>query len=259
MMHEVPFKKTYAPGSHLGRLPRDPERVAMEVIPSLAKAIINRRSARLAVMWPDQPKTLKSDAACAERRRFLASPHMEPLAKYVIGLRAQGRGAVPDFDPLDGGTNATLMLVLQNPGPKAVASGFISRDNNDQTAANTFHLLREAHVPRDRTTLWNIVPWFSGLSVRDADLDDGAAELQGALQLLPHLKAIVFVGLKAQRGASRVRLPDGVRMFSSYHPGPKVMARHPDYRALILEQFRLAWDTAGLRSSMSLPGRAGPV
>jgi hypothetical protein len=138
-------------------------------------------------MWPDKPKCLRSDAAYAERRRLLVSPHMEPLVKYVDDLRVRGRGAVPDFDPLDGGTNATLLLVLQNPGPKAVASGFISRDNNDETAANTFYLLREADVPRDRTALWNIVPWFSGLSVRDADLDDGAAELDGALQLLPHL------------------------------------------------------------------------
>jgi hypothetical protein len=195
-------------------------------------------------MWPDQPKSLRSDAACTERRRFLASPHMEPLANYVIGLRVGGRGAVPDFDPLDAGTNATLLLVLQNPGPKAVASGFISRDNNDQTAANIFHLFREADVPRNQTALWNIVPWFSGLSVTDTDLDDGAVALEGALQLLPHLKAIVFVGLKAQRGASRVRLPHDLRTFSSYHPGPKVMARHPNYRALILEQLRLAWNTA---------------
>jgi hypothetical protein len=201
----------------------------------------------LAVMSLDEPKSLKSKAACAERRRFLASPHMEPLTKYVTGLRKRcrvaGRGAVPDFDPLDGGTNARLLLVLQNPGPKAIESGFISRDNNDQTAANTFHLLREAAVPRDQTALWNIVPWVPERSMTDTDLNDGAAELERVIQLLPHLRAIVFVGLKAQLGAGRVRLPHGLRTFSSYHPGPKVMASYPEYRALILREFRRAWDT----------------
>jgi hypothetical protein len=46
--------------------------------------------------------------------------------------------AIPYFDPLDGGVGASVLFLLEAPGPRAVASGFISRDNPDETAKN-FH------------------------------------------------------------------------------------------------------------------------
>jgi hypothetical protein len=202
-------------------------------------------------MWPDQPKSLRSEDARDERRRYLACPHMEELTKYVKGLRARvrarRRGTVQDFDPFDGGTNATLLVVLQNPGRGARDSGFISRDNDDRTAPTLFDLLGKTGVTRrDRTALWNIVPWFSELPI-DADLDDGARELEQVIQRLPHLRAIVFLGCKIEPAARRVRLPRGVRAFFSVHPSPKTAITYPNYRDLILEKLRLASRYRGLR------------
>ncbi len=36
---------------------------------------------------------------------------------------------IPFFDPLDGDVNARCLFVAEAPGPRAVLSGFVSRDN----------------------------------------------------------------------------------------------------------------------------------
>jgi len=57
-------------------------------------------------------------------------------------------------------------------------TGFISRNNPDETAKNFFQLNAEAKVPRKRTVTWNIVPWYIGDSrniraVKRTDLEQG--------------------------------------------------------------------------------------
>ena len=88
----------------------------------------------------DLPSPLRDPALRLQRRALLALPHMAPLAAYVAGLRRPGI-EVPDFDPLDGGTEARVLFLLEKPGPQAAPSrtvredaGFISRDNGGGTA-----------------------------------------------------------------------------------------------------------------------------
>jgi hypothetical protein len=51
--------------------------------------------------------------------------------------RIRKRGLqVPNVDPNDGGIGATVLLLLESPGPRAVASSFVSRDNPDASARN---------------------------------------------------------------------------------------------------------------------------
>jgi len=51
-----------------------------------------------------------------------------------------------------------------------MSSGFISRDNPDPSARNFRALLAGAGIPREKTVLWNIVPWYigSGVKIRPA-------------------------------------------------------------------------------------------
>jgi uracil-DNA glycosylase len=100
---------------------------------------------------PLQPESKKSiyslhDADEQERRRaLLQEAHIAPLTEYVTYLRTSSEDSrkIPDFDPLDGGTKASVLFLLEAPGRKAVASGFISRDNPDPTARNMTQLLIE--------------------------------------------------------------------------------------------------------------------
>ncbi len=113
---------------------------------------------------PVLPRSLGDTDERTRRRAALARPHVAPLTAFVQQLRAERGQAygIPDFDPADGGTSAELLYLLEAPGPKALVSGFISRDNPDETAKNFFLLNHEAGLERTRTVIWNIVPWYIG-------------------------------------------------------------------------------------------------
>ena len=197
---------------------------------------------------PDRLKLLADPAARAARRTQLSEPHVAPLTAFVAKLRNEvpPEFAIPDFDPWDGGTNAELLYLLEAPGANAVRSGFISRDNPDETAKNFFELNRAAGIPRERTAIWNIVPWYIGSGVRiraanRADIDAGIPSLTRVLSLLPKLRAGVLVGRKAERAASLVsKLRPELKVFRSPHPSPLFINNAPGNRERILNVLREA-------------------
>ena len=132
----------------------------------------------------DHPKSLKDPRERAERISELRAPHIAPLADFVAQLRQEvgAEAAIPDFDPWDGGIDAEILFLLEAPGANAVKSGFISRNNNDQSAKNFHEISAEAGIPRTRTITWNIVPWYigSGTKIRPANGGDIAS---GSLSL----------------------------------------------------------------------------
>jgi uracil-DNA glycosylase len=196
----------------------------------------------------DVPKLLADPAARAARRERLAEPHVAPLTAYVAALRREAGpdAAIPDFDPLDGGTMAELLYLLEAPGAKAVHSGFISRNNPDETAKNFFELNREAGIPRDRTVTWNIVPWYIGTGTRiraadRSDIEAGLPALKSLLGLLPKLKVVVLIGRKAESAADLVsQLRPGLRVFRAPHPSPLFVNNAPGNRGRILSVLREA-------------------
>ena len=84
---------------------------------------------------------------------MLKLPHVAPLTEYVRELREEDFGDVPYFDPMDGGTKAAFLFLLEKPGPMASSSGFISRNNNDPTAMITYNFMKEAGIDRATTCL----------------------------------------------------------------------------------------------------------
>src|SRR6476646_8560373 len=95
--------------------------------------------------FTDRPKLLADSAACTARKAQLHEPHIAPLTAFVEKLRAQvGTGvSIPNFDPWDGGIDAEILYLLEAPGPKAVLTGFVSRNNPDESAKNFFELNAE--------------------------------------------------------------------------------------------------------------------
>ena len=176
------------------------------------------------------PRALRDPAEAARRRAMLGAPHMAPLAAFAEGLR--GAGEVPDADPLDGGTGARLLLLLEKPGPRTSqargGSGFVSADNDDPTAEAGWRFARAAGIERRDRVIWNTVPWWNGtIRFTTAERHAGVAELPAFLALLPRLEVVVMVGRQAQRarGALEGR---GLALFASAHPSPQVRAANPD-------------------------------
>ena len=84
---------------------------------------------------------------------------------------------------------AELLLLMEAPGPNAVPTGFVSRNNRPPTAGNQGNLcglLLDAGIDRGLTALWNVVPWYIGTGERihpatGADVAAGAAHLGPSL------------------------------------------------------------------------------
>jgi hypothetical protein len=176
----------------------------------------------------DKPKSLRNPLAIQSRLAGIFDPHISPLTKFVETIRKETglNKEIPYFDPLDGGINAKCLFLFEAPGPRAVVSGFISRNNPDGTAKNFFELNHQAGLPRELTISWNIVPWYigTGSKIRPAnkkDIEQGKEYLFRLLSLLPHLKVIVLSGRKAQKAETLMKETGlSITLMKMPHPSP---------------------------------------
>ena len=174
---------------------------------------------------PLAPRALRDPTEAARRRTMLGAPHAAPLAAEAERLRTVGGpdAVVPDVDPIDGGTGARILFLLEKPGPRA-AEGFVSQDNDDQTAEASWRFMRAAGLARRDVVIWNTAPWWNGtIKFTAAERARGLAELPAMLGLLPRLRTAVMVGRQAQRAAPLLEAR-GLELFSSAHPSPQVRA-----------------------------------
>jgi len=175
---------------------------------------------------------------------------LNALDLFVDRVRAQWPDRkVPAFDPKDGGAAAKVLFLLEAPGPRAVKSGLISRNNPDQTARAFNELLAEASIFPAETLLWNVVPWYIGnpeltkiRPARVADLKQAEPHLAELLGLLQALRAVVLVGRKARHKSVRTlieRKAGGrIEVFECYHPSPLVLNGRPHNRTKILDELK---------------------
>jgi uracil-DNA glycosylase len=201
-------------------------------------AVLHRSDTATDDTAANQPYALES-ATERERRAGLArEPHILPLSDYLIQVREKrGEGYdLPAFDPCDGGIRARALFLLEAPGPKAVGSAFISRNNPDPTARNFCELLAESGIPRQDTLIWNIVPWYVGdgqgriRAVTRKDILEALPFLNGLLALLPNLRVIVLVGQKAQSAATDIRTRTHIPFVTMPHPSARVFNVWPEKR-----------------------------
>lgn len=175
---------------------------------------------------------------------MLGLVHIVPLTAFVSNLRQRPSVEVPDFDPLDGGIDASMLFLFEKPGPMTArdtsgmraGSGFISRDNDDQTAEATFNFMNQAGIPRKCTVTWNVVPWWNGTrKITAPELREGADLVRDLIALLPRLRVVVLVGKKAARARPHLETKN-LALFASAHPSPLVRASSPDrWKAIPME------------------------
>jgi uracil-DNA glycosylase len=141
-----------------------------------------------------------------------------------------------------------------------VESGFVSRNNPDETAKSFMLLNEAAGIARSRTVVWNIVPWYigSGQRIRPAtgkDIDEGWPYVVRLLDLLPRVAVAVLVGRKAQRARRHfVALRPDVAVFDCPHPSPLFVNRLPANREVVVEALRAV--AAALPGRLYAPGAA---
>ncbi|WP_084068835.1 uracil-DNA glycosylase [Paraburkholderia heleia] len=192
-------------------------------------------------------KCLRDPAAVESRRAMLTQSHMRPLVEYVQDLRSKAGNEwyFPDMDPLDGGIHADILVLMEKPGRmtnpngQRIGSGFISRDNNDETAAATSRFFEQAGVSRSRTLLWNAVPgWNRTRDLTRAEEKEGRAEVLNLIELLPKLETIILVGKTAHKAEEII--PKWIRVIKSMHPSPINRGINREAWLRIPEQWALA-------------------
>lgn len=206
---------------------------------------------------PAAPKALADPAELARRRSLARGRHVAPLKPLLDAIRAR-HGEVPDPDPLDGGTEARLLLLLETPGPRIRRTGFVSRDNPAETAANLFRALQAAGIARRDTLIWNAVPWVihpEGALNRTPtrpEIAAGLTHLAPLLHGLPVLRVVVLAGRVAGMaepllGTLRPTLP----VLRMPHPSPTYLCTSPAHPLRIAAVLR---EAAGHLAAA--PGRA---
>ena len=169
---------------------------------------------------------------CAQLREH----HVAPLTEFVRRLRCEHpERFVPWFDPDEAGVCARILILLEAPGRKAMrehgGSGFVSSDNDDQTAENMWRLLRDAEVERTREVVtWNAVPWYLGDGQRIAaaqsrDLEESRQALRDLLDLLPRVRVVVLLGKKTAKAWTDARVARELHMFEGA-PHPSHLGLH---------------------------------
>jgi uracil-DNA glycosylase len=167
------------------------------------------------------------------RQSLLGEDHVAPLVAYAAQLAERTGRAVPAFDPLDGGVNARLLILLETPGPRVLGTGFVSRDNPSGTAANMFRFLTNAGIARADTVIWNIVPWLiQTLGERNRnpsrlEVAEGLAHLPDFLDLLPRLELAVLAGRKAEAALGLLEARE-IPCLTMPHPSPTYVCTSPD-------------------------------
>jgi len=191
--------------------------------------------------YSDRVRSLQYQSEINERMALLHEPYMKPLTEFVEELRRK-KGSqfyIPYFDPCDGGVNARLLIVAEAPGPKVKNSGFVSRNNHDDTAENTNRVLHKAGLKREDTLLWNIVPWYIGSDARireprKKELIEGMDYILQLCGLLHNLKAIVLLGANA-REAFNAKAPElNVKIFDAPHPSAQNLNLDKDAERVII-------------------------
>ncbi len=183
--------------------------------------------------------TLADPAVLAERIAARDRTEMQALNRFAASLRER-HGVVPDFDPLDGGPAARLLLVLETPGPGTAPMRFVSRDNLTGTAANLRRFLDAAGIARRDSVIWNAVPWIIHASharnrpPRRAEKTLGLVELPPLLQLLPRLAVVVLAGRVAADAEPLIATArPGLPVLLMPHPSPTIVCTSPAIPASI--------------------------
>ncbi|MBO1020059.1 uracil-DNA glycosylase [Methylobacterium sp. SD274] len=212
---------------------------------------------------PTRPRSLADPEQVAIRRSLLEADRFIPLRRLARSIAIERSAEVPDPDPLDGGTEAQLLLLLETPGPGIGRTGFVSRDNPTGTAANLFRFMAEVGIARRESLIWNAVPWVIhapgavNRAPRKAEIATATTYLAPLIELLPALEVVVLAGRVA--GLSREtlrRLRPAIPLIAVPHPSPTYVCTSPEVaQRIALGLSEAAAILRGISSSPTQEGR----
>jgi hypothetical protein len=165
----------------------------------------------------------------AIRLRHWCDPHVRRLNEYVAANHISVK-SMPYFDPLDGGSEAQVLILLESPTRSGPCPRFASRDNRGPTQVNLKQCLEQSGLPREDSVLWNAYPWLpekfgAHRTLPIASITKGLRALPCVLKMLPNIKIAVLAGSLAQQAAPVIRrYISCIKIIETFHPSPKSLS-----------------------------------
>jgi Holliday junction resolvase RusA-like endonuclease len=183
-------------------------------------------------------RRMREPAYRAEQWRDRYATHIEPINRLVDELGAQAAAGRPPYvAPMYRGVHAPVLAILRDPGPMAAGvqgSGFLSVENDDQTAERQCGFFAEAGIDPADVVPWNAYPWYINDTPSRTQLAEGVEPLRRLIALMPGLRVVLPAGKDAQaawqlfssRHGALIRAR-GIEAISTYHPSRQAL-QHPD-------------------------------
>jgi len=129
-----------------------------------------------------------------------------PINRLIDELVEESGEWMPYVAPVYGGTEARLLTLFRDPGPKTKVdkgSGMLSLENDDQSAERFLTFFEEAGMQVDDLMTWNTYPWYINRKPSTAEIDRGLDPLERIIALLPRLTVVMTHGGDAQNAWRR--------------------------------------------------------
>ena len=173
-----------------------------------------------------------------EQWRLRYATPVAPLNRFIDDLgRHDDAGHPPYIAPMYKGVECPGLVVLRDPGPKAGGargSGFLSVENDDETAARQFRIMTEAGIDPADMLPWNAYPWYINAKPNVREIRAGCGPLKQVLDSLPRLRIILLLGGDARRAWKIFQTEHpgylerrGVKVRATYHASRQALF-HPD-------------------------------
>ncbi|WP_245649759.1 uracil-DNA glycosylase [Nocardia shimofusensis] len=120
-----------------------------------------------------------------------------PINRLIDELVEESGEWMPYVAPVYGGTEARLLTLFRDPGPKTKVdkgSGMLSLENDDQSAERFLTFFEEAGMQVDDLMTWNTYPWYINRKPSAAEIDRGLEPLERIIALLPELTVVMAHG-----------------------------------------------------------------
>lgn len=192
-----------------------------------------------------------------EQRDQHMAAHIAPINQFVAELQDPEHGLwLPEVAPMHGGTDALVISVLRDPGPKTqdgTGSGFLCIENDDPTAERQVELFDQHGIPARSVLPWNAYPWYVNRAPRASERDAGTAVLLKLVDLVPDCRVVLLQGNEAVDVWRRVlklkpnvELDRGIEAVASIHPGRQALwTRDPAERQARLDKQQAAYKRVG--------------
>ena len=139
---------------------------------------------------------MKEDPYLEDQRAHAMDPHVRPINELVDSLRERERW-MPYIAPDHGGINARVLSVLRDPGKGTHidgGSGFLSIENNDETAEAMSVRFAAAGIAISDITPWNSYPWFIDRAPTGPEVRLGVPPLLAIARMMTNLQVVLLHG-----------------------------------------------------------------